>query len=343
MKYIYLLTILFGSQALLNAQTTFCLNLRPVTNTETELVVALEINGNQEFDLGTSNLQFGFDPDVLSNPRLEQDGLPGPPFYQPSTVTEPSTGQASYNIELGFADFGSTMSGPEGWTEVGQVRFDKNSMNFDMPLSWSYNGGTTQTVMFLDDEATQIFATSNACLEGISAAALPVAYEQFTATALDKTTLLEWKTQAETENSGFHIMRSQDGDDYEKIDFVPGSNSAAAYDFVDLHPFSGLNYYRLMQEDYDGTTTLSEVRTVLFNTVSNEIGIYPNPATDLINVTGLPPSESNELNLYDVQGRQVASSTGTAQLKVGTLANGTYLLEMISGTTTSYERVVIAR
>jgi hypothetical protein len=75
---------------------------------------------------------------------------------------------------------------------------------------------------------------------------------------------LHWTTTTEALNNGFEIQKSADGKTFSKIGFVKGSGSINEnhnYDFVD-HDVAGRVYYRLKQEDMDGTFTLSNIQVV---------------------------------------------------------------------------------
>jgi len=66
-----------------------------------------------------------------------------------------------------------------------------------------------------------------------------------------------------------------------------------------------------------------------------EISIYPNPSSDLVNID--IPSSYNmmDINLYDVNGkliRNFSDAQGKITFDVGTLAGGTYYLQMINTT-----------
>lgn len=53
--------------------------------------------------------------------------------------------------------------------------------------------------------------------------------------------------------------------------------------------------------------------------------IYPNPVSEYLYIKGLP--ETNDVELFDVQGRWISSATG-GKIFVGDLANGIYLLKV---------------
>lgn len=153
----------------LNAQS-YCLQLTPVSNDGENLILKISMQGDIPFNLGTSNLQFGFSDEALGTPVLHQSEMAPPVYFNP-TVTMPLDAQCSFNIELAFPDTGIEIAGYPGWTELGLVKFSILNSAVDYDLSWTYNGGTTETVAFLDDETTMFFAAADDCLsvDGVTA------------------------------------------------------------------------------------------------------------------------------------------------------------------------------
>lgn len=92
---------------------------------------------------------------------------------------------------------------------------------------------------------------------------------------------VEWLTQSEINSSHFEVLVMRDGLSWDLLKTVDGygnSFSPKFYSIIDKNPSYGLNYYKLIQYDYDG-------KYEIFNTVSldyiteNEKGMYvwPNP------------------------------------------------------------------
>ncbi|GAB4422699.1 MAG: hypothetical protein OHK0039_38880 [Bacteroidia bacterium] len=71
--------------------------------------------------------------------------------------------------------------------------------------------------------------------------------------------LLHWQTASERNNAGFIVERSHDGVMYQP--YLPvaaqGGNSSEvrSYEAFDTSPLTGVSYYRLRQEDFDGAFT----------------------------------------------------------------------------------------
>lgn len=90
---------------------------------------------------------------------------------------------------------------------------------------------------------------------------------------------LFWETASEINNSHFDLEYSTNGYEFQTIATITGQgNSNEIHQYQHEHRSnSDLNYYRLKQVDYDGTTTLSEIISIEDN--SNGLLIYPNPTS----------------------------------------------------------------
>ncbi len=82
---------------------------------------------------------------------------------------------------------------------------------------------------------------------------------------------LNWQTFKEFNNKGFAVQHSVDGISFETIGFVNGKNNSdqlVSYSFTDNNPNFGVNYYRLVQTNFDGGYTLSETVLVKRNAIA---------------------------------------------------------------------------
>ena len=99
---------------------------------------------------------------------------------------------------------------------------------------------------------------------------------------------LSWITKSEVNNDYFDIERSFESFSFENIGRVAGSgNSSTTIDYVfnDKNISQDGNYtYRLKQVDLNGRETFSKPASVkVFRSQSIKTGLFPNPASDLIN------------------------------------------------------------
>lgn len=148
---------------------------------------------------------------------------------------------------------------------------------------------------------------------------LPVELVSFGATRLNDAVLLRWKTATETNNYGFDVERSFDGNIWSAIGFVAGNGTTSSEksytyrDTPDWQAASGGMRYRLRQIDRDGTIDYSSVVHVSAGeTVAQPLRVHPQPlatgGTATVLVT-LPHAGDITLEMHDSMGRLVATFT----------------------------------
>ena len=114
---------------------------------------------------------------------------------------------------------------------------------------------------------------------------LPVETLDFTVITLDNSVLLRWSTALESNNSGFEILKSDDGTEFANIGWVSGSDNKVDknnYKFEDHNVYDGRKYYYLLKQiDHDGTYSLSEIKFIQLQEEDNLylIKVFPNPVS----------------------------------------------------------------
>jgi hypothetical protein len=126
-------------------------------------------------------------------------------------------------------------------------------------------------------------------LENLNAqGTLPIILANFSAVAANGAVDLSWTTDLEANSDHFTVQSSTNaGSSWNTIGTVPAAgNSTAAlnYSFTDSRPATGTSEYRLVLVDRDGNTAYSAVKAVRIGTIG-AVNVYPNPASDYINVT----------------------------------------------------------
>lgn len=85
---------------------------------------------------------------------------------------------------------------------------------------------------------------------------LPVDLISFNGKVINRSIKLQWSTATETNNAYYTIFRSPNGFEYwELVSSIQGagnSNIQRTYTYIDTKPNNGLNYYVLMQTDFNG-------------------------------------------------------------------------------------------
>ena len=162
---------------------------------------------------------------------------------------------------------------------------------------------------------------------------LPVELASFSGQYVNNSVLLKWTTASEKNNKGFGVERRVgEGSNWQQVGFVAGkSATGAAYSYVDATAPQGTSYYRLRQEDNDGTTAYSPVVAVLVaGQASGTLALSPVPTTDQLTISGFGDGK-HVAEVYNLRGQRVLTqeiSNAQATLSVSNLPSGVYLVRV---------------
>ena len=99
------------------------------------------------------------------------------------------------------------------------------------------------------------------------------------------------------------------------------------------------DYGKIFMYNEDGFPD-TDVKDDNTGTTSNPINIYPNPATDFINISGETPTRTE---LYSIEGMKILETEYSNKIDISSLPAGIYFLKIYSGSCVRNERVVIIR
>lgn len=186
---------------------------------------------------------------------------------------------------------------------------------------------------------------------------LPVELLSFKGNQVNGDAQLSWTTSSEINNKGFTLERSVNNADFIPVTFVRGAGNSKTiknYAFTDVQPFSASKvlYYRLVQEDFDGTITYSNTVSVsISDAVEEGTLVYPNPFTEGTGVFITSAKDANvNIEVVDILGRTVATQTsaivaGSQYVNLtglNQLTSGVYIVRVTNGnlvTTTKVQKI----
>jgi hypothetical protein len=177
-------------------------------------------------------------------------------------------------------------------------------------------------------------------------APLPVTLVSFTAVPTPQgAALLRWLTASEMNNKGFGIERTLGIDDnWKEVGYVATTNTpnGKSYEYTDKSlitaPASTQAYYRLRQEDLDGTISYSPVAVVARQAVVVNTNIVLSPVPldgPNLSVSFAEAGQAGqEVAIINTQGQRMLhfttqnSAEGTLSLPVANLAAGVYIVRI---------------
>lgn len=165
---------------------------------------------------------------------------------------------------------------------------------------------------------------------------LPVELVFFRSFVQNETIKLSWQTSSELNNLGFEVHKSQDGKNWSNISWVNGKATNTGvndYQIIDQNPFSGLNYYRLKQVDFDGHFEYSDIVSTEYQRDNIPISIFPNPSNNYLIINDLG-EDANSIIIFDSLGKKVMQTeirdNSTITFDIGHLTMGTYFIQISS-------------
>lgn len=211
------------------------------------------------------------------------------------------------------------------------------------PGNYSWNtSATTSSITFTPMSAGSVnySVTDNyGCVTDqftvVSAASLPLKIVDFTLKENQQGVLLNWTTADEMNTKAFAVDRSADGQSFKQIGIVQARNSPGEhhYSFQDAQPFTGLNYYRLVEHDVDNKMEVFETKKI------NVQGAHAMSLTVItasnnrlaVNVSSVA-EENIALKIYSQDGKSIIKKQfmkmkGTVSEQV-TVSSGVYLCEI---------------
>ncbi|OAQ40780.1 hypothetical protein A5893_07530 [Pedobacter psychrophilus] len=239
------------------------------------------------------------------------------------------------------------------------VRVEKATGDFNFPanelaISTAINsmvvtGNNSQTSSVASNDGT---LTLSKISMQLAMSTLPVSLTAFNATTENGNALIKWQTLSEQNNSHFDILRFTDDQPLAvKIGEVKGngnSNGVINYNFIDKNPQTGVNYYQLRQVDFDGKSSLSEIKTVKMSLKDDEFVLYQNNDKFLMANVNITNSSNVSFTLTDILGRTIdqfnkklESGNNTFQIANNALNKGVYIGKLVVNGTQLVKKITI--
>ena len=196
------------------------------------------------------------------------------------------------------------------------------------------NGNSTPTLTAgtpISGVGGDCVAISDSPLVVCVAPPMPVILVSFTAVEESGVAQLKWETTEESNSERFDIQRSADAKVWVNIGTKGAAGESKAlqtYNFSDISPLKGANYYRLKMIDQDATFSYSRIEGIRFK--KGVISVYPNPVENVLFLTGIEWSDVKLISIHNSSGQTVyaRSSFSSSGINVSRLATGIYLVRI---------------
>lgn len=176
---------------------------------------------------------------------------------------------------------------------------------------------------------------------------LPVSFISFTAKKNATGVQLDWKVGSETNNKQYIVSRSSNGKDYQLITTMKGagaSNTSLSYSYTDQTATGGTYYYKLEQEDLDGTIHYLATQVIKSSLTDNRANVYPNPTKGNATIA-LSDGLYNKYSVIGLQGNTVLSGNINSadkqlELNLSELSTGTYIIKLTGSNGNKSARII---
>lgn len=262
------------------------------------------------------------DAEVLHFDLGQQDGYTNPVcgFGYLTDPTDPST-----YVELATYDVGMDME---------TIDYDVSGLDGIVYFAWNHNGGIMSGSFYRFD---------NVILEGDGSPQAPtnleIEIDGFFAVNLN------WDEyggcgKSSTGFEGFNVWRSIDGSDYEVVasgltenTYNDGSLENGFYEY----------YVTVVVDEMESSAsnTVSMLITSL-DEIANTTEIYPNPASEMINITA--DENIEEVKIFNQAGQlvlQARKNSNSFTQNISELNQGIYMIQLKTSNTTITKRIVI--
>jgi len=189
------------------------------------------------------------------------------------------------------------------------MTFSSTSTSIGLKASGSGSGTATVTASVGD--------VSTDPLQVVFSEQVPVELASFGGELVEERVVLNWTTASQTNNAGWRVLRSSDGETYEIVsELIPGAGTTDEllnYTYTDEGlPSAVKAIYVLEQVDLDGSVHRSNGVELLlgarFQILPTEFGtaVYPNPFNPSTTISYDLPSESLvSIVIYDALGQEI--------------------------------------
>lgn len=218
------------------------------------------------------------------------------------------------------------------WTAPNNTVTLGNSIAIN-PISFTDEGNYT-IEQFIEiagckDTLAQLYNfTTSSCI-------LPVELVYFDVDCKNNELNFSWKTASEFNNHYFEIEQSTDAVHFISFGKIYSKNGNANFNQTyntTLKAQHGFIYFRLKQVDNDGRFTYSKIIKQDCNySIDDDIKVYPNPASDILNIDWNKITGNKNLQIYNSIGQVVYVSNeinDKSTIDIKDLPQGVYLIKL---------------
>ena len=261
-------------------------------------------------------------------------------YYQPAERTAIENAAATWMATYPACGYTYRYANPMGFYWFKNVSGNYLAPIYDATIhpTQTLIGTTPNGINYAEMTGISSFSGGSGAVYLRTSVFLGVTYKDFNGEGREKYNHLYWSTLSENNNSHFNVESSFDGINFKKIGEVAGSGTTSSlknYEFDDMQPYPGINYYRLQQVDYDNNGEYSNVIELNnLKSANTKYKFYPNPTSSIVKYQFTADvNEEIQIEVIDVLGQISDAVTYTVNAGLNTIdidlknhKNGTYMI-----------------
>ena len=167
------------------------------------------------------------------------------------------------------------------------------------------------------------------------AAPLSVGLLSFEGQKQKEAAALHWELAGDNIILEMDLQRSADGIHFETLSTQNVNAGQVHYHYLDAHPLTGKNYYRLKMTSSSAKQHFSNTELLYFDKESVSVNLFPNPAKEYLEVS-FESNNSIAYYIYDMQGMlQLKGTLGRShRIDISKLQSDSYILRLADGQNT---------
>jgi hypothetical protein len=255
------------------------------------------------------------------------------------------------NVTLYWDEYTDVSKDPSQWNQLRVAHYKNSQWDTEGPGSGaSPETGFSYYYGYLTSDPVSSFSPFTwGSLQHFNP--LPVELLDLKAKPDNKVVHINWLTNTEHNSSHFILQRSADGVNFTSIATIKAageSKTVRNYLYTDKQPHTGINYYRLLQVDKDGSTVTSKIVSAnIESVIQGEFEVYPNPSDGKILNLQLDYKGEIAVSVFTITGVEIITqrimATGgitTIQPKNG-LTPGMYIVRVATPQQTYQQKLIV--
>ena len=171
------------------------------------------------------------------------------------------------------------------------------------------------------------------------ASPLPIALSSFNVIMQNNYAIINWETESETNSDYFTLEKSLDGKNFYPINKIVSKHNSSVtnyYSYIDTDLKQGIQYYKLKQTDFNGTTQEFEIQSIQYNELIDLIITIQNRCITIYD----RDKTINSITLYTNQMQLITNSFSNT-LQYNNMPHGIYVLEIKKNNRSIWKKILL--